>query len=97
MIVLSASGDAVVAVSVVVLWHVVAVAVVWHVVVAVVPSVKTVLMSRLWAAVVQSDLVVLVVGHVLFPSQDLLRQVSSSILGFPSQQVMPSELVLSHT
>ena len=46
--------DAVVAVSVVVTWSVVAVAVLWHV--------------HLWAAVVQSDLVVLVVVHVLFSS-----------------------------
>ena len=50
--------------------------------VAVVPSVKSVLMSQLWAAVVQSDLVVLVVVHVLFSSPGLLHQVSSSFLAF---------------
>ena len=90
MIVLSASGpvdeNAVVAVSAVVLWHVD---------VAAVFSVKSVLMSLLWAAVVQSDLVVVV--HVLFLDQGLLHQVLLSFLACPCQQVMPSELVLSHT
>ena len=66
-------------------------------VVAVVPSVKSVLLSLLWAVVVQPDLVVLVVVHVLFSSPGLLHQVSSSFLACPSQQVMPSELVHSHT
>ena len=65
---MSASGlvaeDAVFAVSVV-LRSVVAVAVPWHVVVAVLPSIRSVLLSLFWAAVVQSDLVVLVEVHVL--------------------------------
>ena len=98
MFVLSASGllveDAVVAVSVVLQWPVVAVAVPWHVVVAVVSSVMSVLMSLLWAAVFQSDLVVLVMVHVLLSSPGRLRQVSSSFLASPSQQVMPASLVL---
>ena len=96
-IVLSASGlvaeDAVVAVSVVVMRSVVAVAVLWHVVVAAPPSIRSILLSLLWAAVVQSDLVVLVVVHVALSSPCLLHQVSSSFLAFPSQQVM---LVPSH-
>ena len=107
-IALSASGlvaeDAVVAVSVVILWLVIAIAVMWHVfaiaamwqvVVAVVPSARSVLLCRLSGAVVQSDIVVWVVVHVLFSSPGLLQQVSSSFLTSPSQQVMPSELVLS--
>ena len=89
-IVLSASGlvaeDAVVALSVVVLWHVVAVAVLWHVVVAVVLSMWSVLSSLLWPSVVQSDPVVLVVVHVFFSSVGLLHQVSSSFLAFASQE-----------
>ena len=72
-IVLSASGpvaeDAVGAVCVVVMCSVVAVAVLWHVV-AVVLSIRSVLLSLLWAAVVQSDLVVAVAVRV--------HQVSSS-------------------
>ena len=99
-IALSASGlvteDALLAGSVV-LRPVVVVAVLWHVVVAVVPTVKSVLLTFLWAAVVQSDLVVLVVVHVLFWSPGLLHQVSSSFLAFLSMRVMPSELVLSRT
>ena len=100
MTVLSASGllveDAVVAVSVVVTWPVVAVAVLWHVVVTVVSSVKSVLMSPLWAAVTQSDLVVFVAVHVLFSSPGLLHHVSSSFLAFVSQQVVQSERTLDH-
>ena len=94
--IMSASGllveDAVVAVSVVLLWPVVAVAVPWHVVVPVVSSVMSVLMSLLWAAVFQSDLAVLVMVHVLLSSPGRLRQISS-----PSQQVVPVSLVLLHT
>ena len=89
MIVLSASGlvaeDAVVAVSVVVMWSVVAVAVLWHVVVAaVVPSTRSMLLSLLCAAVTQSDLVDLVVVHVPSSSLGVLHHVSSSFLAFPS-------------
>ena len=95
-IVLPASGlvaeAPVVTVSVVVLWPVVAVAVLWHVVVAVVPSIRSVLLSLLWVAVVQSGLVVLVMVHVLFSSPSLLCQVSPPLLAFPSQQVMPSDV-----
>ena len=47
-------------------WSVVAVAVLWHFVVPVVPSIRSVLLSLLWAAVVQSDLVVLVVVPCAF-------------------------------
>ena len=97
MFVLSASGlvvaDTLVAVSGVVLWPVVTVAVLWHVL-ALVPSVESVLISVLWAAAVQSDLVVLVVIHMLSFSPDFLHQVSSSYPAILSRRVMPSVLVL---
>ena len=93
MTVLSASGllveDAVVAVSVVVTWPVVAVAVWWHAVVTVVSSVKSVLMSSLWAAV-QSDLVVFLAVHVLFSSPDLLHHVSSFLAFISSKWCNPN-------
>ena len=96
MIVLSASGllvEEVVAVSVVVTWPVVAVAVRWHVVVTVVSWVMSVLVSLLWAAAVQLDLVVFVAVHVLSSSPGRLRQVSSFLACF-SQQVVQSERTL---
>ena len=96
MIVLSASGLVVEHAVVDVLWPVVAVAVLCHVV-AVAPSAELVLIYLLWAAAVQSNIVVLVVVHVRFSSLDLLYQVSSSLLACISQQVIPSELVLSQT
>ena len=71
MNVLSASRpvvvDAVVDVSVVVLWLAVDVAVQW-LVVAVVPAVESVLISLSWTAAVQSDLGDLVVVYVLSAS-----------------------------
>ena len=96
--------DAVVAVAV--LWHVVAVAVLWHVVavavrwhvVAVVLSAQSVEVSRLSCGCcpVRSCRLSGVV-HVFFLGLDLLHQVSSSFLALLPEQVMPSELVLSHT
>ena len=84
-IVLSESGlvaEDAVAASVVALWNVVEVAVLWHVDVAVGLSMRSVLLSMLWAAISQSNLVVLVMVHVLFSSPGLLHQVSSSFLAF---------------
>ena len=57
------------------------------VVVAVVPLVRSVLLSLLWAAVVQSDLVVLVVVHMLFASPAPLHQVSRAFLSRPGDAI----------
>ena len=54
----------------------------WHVVVAVVPSIGLVLLSLSWAGVVQSDIVVLVVDHLLFAGPGLLHHVSSTFSQF---------------
>ena len=95
-IVLSASGlvaeDTVVSVSVVVLWLVVVVAVLWHVVV-VVPSVRWVSLSLLWAAVVQADRV----GPCAFLESGSCAPSLIIIFRNSFSTVMPFDLVLSHT
>ena len=98
-IVLSASGlaveDAVVVVSVVILWPVVTVAVLCHVV-AVAPSAELVLISVVGGCC-PVNVVVLVVVHVRFSSLDPLYQITSSLLACISQHVIPFKLVLSQT
>ena len=99
-IVLSASGpvaeDAVVAVSDVVMLSVVEVAVLWHVVVAVVPSTRSVLLSPFVGGCCPVRSCCLGAGPCAFLESGFQHQVSSSFLAFPSQQVMPLELVLLH-
>ena len=88
--------DAIVAVSVVVMWSVAAFAKLWHVV-AVVPSTRSVLSSPLWAAVVQSDRGVLVIHVPVLESRSSGNRSHHHFSLFHSQEVMPSELVLPHT
>ena len=60
-------------------------------------SVETFWSSPSWATAFQSDLVVSVVVLVLSSTLDILHQVTSSSLAFPSRQVKPSEHVLPRT
>ena len=77
-------------VAVAVLWHVVVAAVLWHVV-AVVPSVASVLISLLWAAAVQSDLVVLVVYMCFLESRSSAPSlIIMSRISFSASDAIPA-------